>query len=60
MPKEQVYTVTWEIQVTAENPLQAAQYALDDYRDRSLANPILDVVDESGKKTSVHGVSVTG
>ena len=51
---EQYYTVIWEIQVTAENPFQAAQCALDDYRDRTLAKPILDIIDEKGRRVRIN------
>jgi hypothetical protein len=49
----QIYFVTWEIDIEAETPIEAAQKALEiQRRPGSIAN-VFDVTDEAGEKTRV-------
>lgn len=45
----QDYVVTFELWITADNPRQAAEFALLDMQDKSLPKPVLEVVGEDGK-----------
>lgn len=42
------YTVTWEIELDAESPVEAARIALETQRDRDSLATVFSVVDEEG------------
>ncbi len=45
------YTVRVEVEVTADSPEEAAKYALDDLRDKTIGPVTMEVTCEHGKKT---------
>lgn len=47
------YTVTWEIQVSAKTPREAAEIARSFQRDHSAMVGVFDVIDESGEGVRV-------
>lgn len=44
---DRTYTVTIDVNVTADDPAQAARFALEDLRDRSLASWEFTVLDDA-------------
>ena len=49
----QIYFVTWEIDIEAETPIEAAQKALEIQRRPGSNANVFDVTDEAGEKTRV-------
>lgn len=47
------YLVSWEIELDADSPLDAAKLALEIHRDPTSIATVFDVVDESGTKTRI-------